>query len=85
MAPPSIKREIFVTTIEEVVSDYVGELVAHAASTGSIRRLGITNDRLAADEIEQVLGSVETSLRVLAGDSDAAGAIAEVKKRLGLS
>ncbi|MCP4899844.1 MAG: hypothetical protein GY906_22990 [bacterium] len=85
MTPQSIAREKVVHTIEQVLSDYVGVLVAHATSTGSIRRLGLVEDRLEVDQLELVLGSVETSLRVLAGDRDAAGAIAEVKKRLGLS
>lgn len=85
MAPPAIPRETVVHTIEQVLSDYVGVLVAHATSTGPIRRLGIVDDRLAPDQVTEVLGSVETSLRVLAGDRDAATAIAEVKKRLGLS
>jgi hypothetical protein len=85
MAPPSILREKVGHTIEQVLSDYVGVLVAHATSSGSIRRLGFVDDRLTTDQITEVLGSVETSLKVLAGDRDAAGAIAEVKKRLDLS
>ena len=85
MKPQSIAREKVVHTIEQVLSDYVGVLVAHATSTGPIKRLGLVDDQLATDQIEQVLGSVETSLKVLAGDRDAALAIAEVKKRLGLS
>ena len=85
MTPQSIAREKVVHTIEQVLSDYVGVLVAHATSTGSIQRLGLVGDRIDADQLELVLGSVGTSLKVLAGDRDAAGAIAEVKKRLGLS
>ncbi len=85
MTPQSIPREKFVNTIEEVVSEYVGELLAHAASTGPLRRLGFDGDRLVMKQIEEVLVSVESSLKVLAGDRDATRAIAEVKKRLGLS
>ena len=85
MKSGQIPRESLVSTIEAVADTYVGELMARAASTGPLRRLGIDGERLTAEQVEAVLAAVEGSLKVFAGDKAAARAASEVRRRLGLT
>lgn len=75
---------MLVGTIEAVATDYIGELMAKAASTAHLRRLGIEDERLSADNVTAVMNSLQGSLAVLVGDKTASVAIHEIRRKIGM-
>jgi hypothetical protein len=75
---------MLVGTIEEVAADYIGELMAKAASTAHLRRLGIDDERLSVDNINAVMESLQGSLAVLVGDKTASVAIHDIRRKIGM-
>ena len=85
MTALSIQRASLVNTIQEVASGYVGELMGKAAGTAHLKRLGIEEEMLSAERVDAVLKSLQSSLKVLVGDQTAQGAVAEVRRRIGVA
>ena len=84
MATATVPRSMLVTTIEEVATDYIGELMATAASTAHLRRLGIEDERIRADDVASVMQSLQGSLAVLVGDRTAGVAVTEIRRKIGM-
>jgi hypothetical protein len=75
---------MLVSTIEEVATDYIGDLMAAAASTAHLRRLKIEGERLSPDDVDAVMKSLEGSLAVLVGDRTASVAVGEIRRKIGM-
>ncbi len=85
MTSITVPRTSLSTTIQEVTSDYVGALMAKVAGTAHMDRLGIKEEQLTSERVEAVLGSLQSSLKVLVGDETARKAVAEIKRRIGVA
>lgn len=85
MAAISVPRLRLSSTIQEVASDYVGALMAKVAGTAHMDRLGITEEQLTSERAEAVLGSLQSSLKVLVGDETSRKAVGEIRRRIGLA
>ena len=85
MAVASIQRSSLSSTIEDVASSYVGQMMGKAAGTAHLQRLAIEDERLTSSQVEAVLRSLQSSLKVLIGDQTAQKAVAEIKKRIGMT
>lgn len=84
MATATIPRAVLVGTIEEVAAAYIGELMAKAASTAHLRRLGIEGERITADNVDAIMTSLQGSLSVLVGDRTASTAVLEIRRKIGM-
>ena len=84
MATTHCSRADLISSIEEVATDYVGELMAKAASQAHLRRLQIEDERLSADSVDAVMQSLEGALAVLVGDRTASVAVGEIRRKIGL-
>jgi hypothetical protein len=56
-----------------------------AAGTAHLKRLGIEEENLSVERVDAVLKSLQSSLKVLVGDQTAQGAVAEVRRRIGVA
>ena len=83
MAPISVPRVSLSKTIQEVASNYVGDLMGKVAGTAHMQRLGIDEDQLTGERVDAVLSSLQSSLKVLVGDETARKAVREIKSRIG--
>ena len=84
MATGQFARSDVISSIEEVATDYVGELMAKAASRAHLRRLGIEDERLSVDNVNAVMQSLEGALAVLVGDRTASVVVGEIRRKIGL-
>jgi uncharacterized FAD-dependent dehydrogenase len=84
MTTATVPRSTLVGTIEEVTTDYIGELMAKAASTAHLRRLKIEDAHITADNVNAVMKSLEGSLAVLVGDRTASVAIRDIRRKIGM-
>ncbi len=82
MSTPSVTRVNLINAIEIVATTYVGELMGKAASTAHLRRLKIEDNYLGCDQVDAVLNSLRSGLKVLVGDRTAEKAIREIRKRV---
>jgi len=84
MKNAGVSRTAVISAIEEVATDYVGELMARAASTNHLRRLGIEGELLSAENVNAVMQSLEGALAVLVGDRTASVATGRIRRKIGL-
>ena len=84
MVNEHFSRAAVISAIEEVATDYVGELMAKAASQAHLRRLGIQDERLDVDNVNAVMQSLEGAMAVLVGDRTASVAAGEIRRKIGL-
>ena len=83
MVNTHFSRAALISAIEEVATNYVGELMARAASRAHLRRLGLEDERLSADNVDAVMQSLGGALAVLVGDRTASVAVGEIRRKIG--
>jgi hypothetical protein len=71
-----------VETIVRVMGPYIGETMARSAAEAHCQKLGLTGDRVTAEQLDALLGKLGAGLNIFVGRERSAEVMSDVRRAL---
>ena len=78
-----VDRVQLLEVIEAVITPYVGEIMAQAATEVHCQKLGLVGSSLSSEQMEALLDRLAKGMAVFIGREKSAQVVADIRKRMG--